>query len=287
MLVNIFSNTGTLSFVMYIILIIISFGGLIVAIKYLKNSEIPIERLDKIIELSKYTIVTFAIATITSIVTDLYKERDQDIKELEYFDKYVSDIKLADNVLSRYQLAKYLSCVAPKGEMRESWKTYFDTVNNEYQIYIQDLVINQRKKVDSANKLLTQPTKQEQIEDLEREFRIQQSQSSIAVTNADIKPRVYLQIADEKQRLTVEQFAKELRNQNYIAPGIENVGKIGAKIPLQTEVRYYFIEDEPLALDVIRILVSQGFNPKSKPSLNKTSGSARPKHIEIWFSNNK
>jgi hypothetical protein len=272
---------------MYIILIVISFVGLGIAIKYLKNNEIPIERLDKIIELSKYTIVTIAIATITSIVTDLYKERDQDVKELEYFDKYVNDIKLADNVVVRYQLAKYLSCVAPKGDMHDSWKNYFDTVNTEYQIYINDLVTKKREKADSENKLSIPPTEKKQIEDLKREFRIQQSQSPIAAVDADITPRVYLQIADEKQRPVVEIFAKELRNQNYIAPGIENVGKRGVKIPQQTEVRYSFKEDEGIANDVIKLLSIQGFNPKIKPSFNKPSAGDRPKHIEIWFSNSK
>jgi hypothetical protein len=65
------------------------------------------------IDLFKYTIVSVAIATVSLVISDLFKERDQDVKELEYFDKYVEDVKKADGILERFQLSKYLSIVAP------------------------------------------------------------------------------------------------------------------------------------------------------------------------------
>jgi hypothetical protein len=52
-----FSDTRTMSFVLYGIFITLAIAGLIVAIYSIKGN-IPSGRLDKIIDLSKYTIVS-------------------------------------------------------------------------------------------------------------------------------------------------------------------------------------------------------------------------------------
>ncbi len=87
------SNTGTVSFILYGIFIVIAILGLFIAIYFIKKDNIPSEKLEKIIDLSKYTIVSVAITTRGIIITNLFKEREQDVKELEYFDKYVQDVK--------------------------------------------------------------------------------------------------------------------------------------------------------------------------------------------------
>ena len=87
------SNPGTISFILYGVFIAITIIGLFIAIYFIKKDNIPAEKLEKIIELSKYTIVSVCIATVTLIISDLFKEREQDVKELEYFNTYAQDVK--------------------------------------------------------------------------------------------------------------------------------------------------------------------------------------------------
>jgi hypothetical protein len=133
---NLFSNTGTVSFILYGVFIAITIIALFVAIRQIVKGVIPADKLDKMIDLFKYAIVTTAIATTTLIITDLFKEREQDINELEYFDKYVQDVKKVDNIQERLQLCKYLSIVAPSGEMKKSWQAYYTEVQKEYEQYL-------------------------------------------------------------------------------------------------------------------------------------------------------
>ncbi len=88
------------------------------------------------IDLFKYTIISTSLATVTLVISDLFKERDQDIKELEYFHTYVNDVKKADGIYERWQLSKYLSIVSPSGELKQSWKEYFSIVDKEYKEYL-------------------------------------------------------------------------------------------------------------------------------------------------------
>lgn len=130
------SNTSTTSLLLYGVFISISIIAMFFAFHFIRKGSIEAERLDKMIELFKYTIVSTAIATTTLVIADLFKEREQDINELEYFDKYVEDVKKVDGVEERMLLSKYLAIVAPSGEMKKSWKTYYDTVQVEYKQFL-------------------------------------------------------------------------------------------------------------------------------------------------------
>jgi hypothetical protein len=146
-----FTNTGTVSFILYGFFIIITLIAMIVGIRLIKNGNIETSRLDKIIDLFKYSVVSVAIATVTLIISNLFKEREQDVKELEYFDKYVNDVKKADGIVERFQLSKYLSIVAPSGELKKSWNQYYDTIKVEYKEYT--LLKNEKQKLDTTKKL--------------------------------------------------------------------------------------------------------------------------------------
>jgi hypothetical protein len=146
-----FTNTGIVSFILYGFFIIITLIAMIVGIRLIKNGNIETSRLDKIIDLFKYSVVSVAIATVTLIISNLFKEREQDVKELEYFDKYVNDVKKADGIIERFQLSKYLSIVAPSGELKRSWNQYYDTIKVEYKEYT--LLKNEKQKLDTTKKL--------------------------------------------------------------------------------------------------------------------------------------
>ena len=158
------ANTGTVSFVIYGIFIAITIAAMLVSFYIIRKGILEIEKLDKLIELFKYTIVSVAIATTTLVISDLFKERQQDINELEYFDKYAQDIKKVDGIQERYQLSKYLAIVAPSGEMKKSWAEYYDTVQVEYKEYLK-LKKEEKKLDDIPNPSKDQIAKREEVKE--------------------------------------------------------------------------------------------------------------------------
>ncbi len=143
-------STGTLSLVFYLTFIAITLIALAAAFYQVIKGKLPKEKLDILVELFKYGVVTMAITTVGTIISDQFKERDQDIKELDYFHKYVEHaIKL--NGHERLQLSKFLATVAPKGPMRDAWKNYYDTVRVESDsINIYEQAIGAINKADSS-----------------------------------------------------------------------------------------------------------------------------------------
>lgn len=131
------SNTGTVSFYLYLFFIVIGLLSIFIVYYLIKKGSLDPDKLEKFLNYFKWVIITLAISTVTLIVTDLFKERDQDIKELQYFDKYVNDVKNEEKPLVRLQLAKYLSIVAPSGEMKKSWTNYYATIKQEYDDYVE------------------------------------------------------------------------------------------------------------------------------------------------------
>jgi hypothetical protein len=171
------NNTGTISFILYGIFISIAVVAMLFAFYFIKKDTIEASKLDKMIELFKYTIVTTAIATVTLIVTDLFKERDQDVKELNYFDKYVNDVKKVDGVEERIRLTKYLSIVAPSGPMKKSWKCYYDTIAVEYKDYLK------LKKIKEVNDTIKNPTQKQLNKINEVDEKIFQYEKPLASVN--------------------------------------------------------------------------------------------------------
>nr|WP_294790009.1 hypothetical protein [uncultured Mucilaginibacter sp.] len=58
------ANTGTVSFILYGIFIIITLAGMVVAFRLIKKSPVGDVRIEKMIELFKYSVVSVAIATV-------------------------------------------------------------------------------------------------------------------------------------------------------------------------------------------------------------------------------
>lgn len=276
------ANTGTLSFILYGIFIAIAIIGLFIAIYFIRKDNIPPEKLEKIIELAKYTVVSVCIATVTLIVSDLFKEREQDVKELEYFDKYVQDVKKVDGIQERFQLSKYLSIVAPSGELKKSWKDYYDTLQVEYREYLR--LKKEKEKLDT----IQNPTEDQLIKKQEINEKIDQKEAPLVSSYSNLSPRVYIQISAESQRPIAKSLQEILVNENFLVPGIENIGKKGnVYVPSKTEVRYYREEELPDALRLISIIKSQNPGLQINEVPQKVPGSGRgtrPGHFEIWFS---
>ncbi|MBB1287028.1 SPOR domain-containing protein [Flavisolibacter sp. BT320] len=127
-----FSNTGNLSLYLGIFFIIISFIGIVFIYFVVKKNTIEKEKLDKVIELGKWFIVSVAIVLSTSIVNDAFREREQDLKEIDVFDKYVTTVTKANGIEETWLLCEYFAIVSPEGAMQDSWKRYRDTIQPRY-----------------------------------------------------------------------------------------------------------------------------------------------------------
>ncbi len=187
-----FANTGTFSFLFYGIFIAVTIAAMLVAFYLIKNGKIEAARLDKMIDLFKYAIVSTALATVTLVVSDMFKERTQDVKELEYFDKYVDDVKNVEGVQERLLLSKYLAIVAPSGELKKSWSNYYDSVKVEYREYLK--LKKDALQLDSlSNPTIMQKAQRDQIHEkirLNESPLVSVSRISDDRKNPDVSPGV-------------------------------------------------------------------------------------------------
>jgi len=87
-----------------------------------------------ITDVFKYFLGSVCLVAVPAIILNLLNERDQDLVELEYFDKYTTTITRADGT-GRYQLARYLSHVAPSGELKDGWMSYYELIKDEPKQY--------------------------------------------------------------------------------------------------------------------------------------------------------
>lgn len=259
------ANTGTISFLLYGIFILITVVALIIAYYQIKKGEIPAEKLDKMIELFKYAIVTTAISTVTLVVADLFKEREQDIKELEYFDKYVEDVKKVDGIRERLQLSKYLSIVAPSGEMKKSWEKYYEIVKEEYEEYL-DLK-SEVRNIDT----LSNPTKDQLKQSEAAREAIYMFEKPISKGATDRgRPTIYIQYCDKEIKQAVSEVQQLFNTNLWNAPGVEYVAR-----GCDNSIRYFHDEDRSLASEA-NTLLGNTFTIK-RSSLRAPKG-----QIELW-----
>lgn len=119
-----FTNTGTLSFYLGMTFIILAFIWLILICFLLLKSTVDQAKMDKVIEVGKWFFVSVAIVLGSAMVSDGFKERDQDVKEIEVFSKHVATITKADGIEERWLLTEYFASVAPAGGLQTSWARY-------------------------------------------------------------------------------------------------------------------------------------------------------------------
>ena len=241
---------------------------MLVSFYLIKKGTLEMAKLDKMIELFKYAIVSTALATVTLVVADLFKEREQDVKELEYFDKYVDDVKKVDGIQERLQLTKYLSVVAPSGEMKKSWENYYKTVELEYQEYLK--LKAEEQKIDSIkNPTIEDIRKADSIK--ERRRMLEKPLSSVSVPAG--KPTLYIQYCDIGKKTLMLEIQKKFDQNSWNVPGIEH--KSGG---CDNSIRYFNDEDRDLA-NQANVLLNNKYNIR-KINLRAPKG-----QIELWAEN--
>src|SRR6476660_1068297 len=119
-----FANTSLLSMYLGLGFLALTFlAALAASICIIRGSPEP-PKLEKVIDLGKWFVISIALVIGASIVSDSFKEREEDLKEVEVFDKHVDTIIAADGIEKRWLLADYFSIVAPSGEIRTAWSNY-------------------------------------------------------------------------------------------------------------------------------------------------------------------
>jgi hypothetical protein len=93
--------------------------------------------------------------------------------------------------------------------------------------------------------------------------------------------QVYIQIANEKQRVKAESIRVILQEKGYVVHGIENVvGKLD--FPRKPNVRYFNNQDKPIADGIVAILIEQGLSSAYSEQVSRYK--VKPGSLEIWFS---
>ncbi|KAF0198329.1 MAG: Uncharacterized protein FD166_1382 [Bacteroidetes bacterium] len=130
-----FSNTSQLSFIIGSTFLIISLGWVIFIYYLIRKKLIEDARLDKMIDLGKWFIVSVGMVSLAAIITDSFKEREQDMKEIEVFDKYVSTITQVEGIEERWLLCEYFAAVSPEGQLKESWQSYQKILKHNRELF--------------------------------------------------------------------------------------------------------------------------------------------------------
>ena len=91
--------------------------------------------------------------------------------------------------------------------------------------------------------------------------------------------RIYVHIADESQRHDAQTLQSHFRDQKFLMPGVENVGR--ARAPAVADVRYFNESDAATAKRVLDEMRRLGM--KVDPAPKKLPLQAPPGQIEIWL----
>lgn len=118
-------------------------------------------------------------------------------------------------------------------------------------------------------------------------------QRSDALSALKIRPRLYIQIGDDKDRGAVQCLQKQLLGYGYLVPGIENVGS--RRSPRVADLRW-FAAGETAQMEWIyedlRAAVKQCSSPALQEAIlsmpkpvkvNPNAGKSRAYHFELWL----
>ena len=132
------NNTEILSFGIGALFFIISIGWVVFIYKLILNKSVEDAKIDKLIDLGKWFMVSVAMVLGASIVSDSFRAREQDMKEMELFDKYVSTIIQVEGIEQRWLLSEYFATVSPSGKLKEAWVDYHKLLEPPYDEYKQN-----------------------------------------------------------------------------------------------------------------------------------------------------
>lgn len=272
-------DTAKLSLLLGASLIALSLLGIFAVYRLIKSKSLPDGGLDKLIELGKWFMVSVAIVLATAIVNDGFRERDQDVKEMQVFDKYTTVVLEADGVEKRKLLTEYFASVSPDGRIKTAWENYKKVVEIQVKEYRDNQAKLQALTEKTAQGTAT-PAEKAQREVLATSLSMA-NQSLAAPSTLAIKPRVYVHIRTEAQREPALKLVAALGTRvNVDVPGIERLDRG----PKTTELRYFRKADELEAGQIAQAITALD-TPAAAiyvPGYEASTG-IRQRHYELWI----
>ena len=275
------TDTGHMSLILGLALIASCLLGMFAAYRLSKNPNINPEKFEKLVELGKWSITAVGVVVITSIVSDGFKERDQDIKEVGIFEKHTETILKADGPDQRMLLAEYFAAVSPKGSLKDSWEAYRDRLEDQAKKRSTDTV---RLDQLSQIKNLTEAQKREEISLASNLAAVNQPLAPSVEVYSGPSPRVYFHIDSEPQRCAAGKLRDALAGfEKASVPGIQlvetNLGN--------NELRYFKISEKAQAEKIAEKITALGLAVDAKYIRgHETSTKIRPRHYELWIGGN-
>jgi len=278
-----FVNTGNMSFWLSMFFILVSLLGIFFVFFVAYKKLVDHESLEKIIDLGKWFIVSVAITLSASIVNDGFKERDQDIKEIQVFEKYTTVILEADDVNKRKLLSEYFSTVSPNGSIKDSWKEYKAIVDGQTsevkkaQEKTREIAVKVGNGSVSDDELAERAYLEEMVASLNKSL-------TSSTNKSNLKPRLYFHIKEDSQRTKAEQLAKDVAERaNVVVPGVQ---RLNYSVP-ESQLRYYRSIEEQEVKKISEVIASFGIKSEvTYMSGFESSTKIPPKQYELWISEN-
>lgn len=99
-----------------------------------KKEKLPrIEKFKLIMEYAKWFVVSVVLVVVALIIDSGFKSREQGLKEVTEYDKYIEILVYNDNVGAKVKLAEFLSIISTSDDIRERWEIYHKKVKAEYE----------------------------------------------------------------------------------------------------------------------------------------------------------
>lgn len=117
-------NAGNLSLLLGITFIVVAFIGLILFLFYFFSKSYDPVRSDKIVDIWKWTLGTFLVGIFASVISDGFKQREEDKNVMTAFNQYITIVVDTGTFDKKWQLCEFFVAVSPEGEMRNAWLRY-------------------------------------------------------------------------------------------------------------------------------------------------------------------
>lgn len=146
--------------------------------RILKDKEIDDARADKFIDLGKWLFVSVAMVLGAAVISDSFKERDQDVKEMALFEKYATTFSTIEGFDVKWNMCEYFAAVAPEGQLRESWEKYKEVLNPYFKSYTNNKMlvgVLEDKKIKTASETMVLKKIQADIASLDKPFVISEA----------------------------------------------------------------------------------------------------------------
>lgn len=246
------------------------------------DANVEFEKFKMKINFYKWVLGTFAIAIITIIINWGFKDRAVGMNEISAYDRYATDmIILNDNPVKKRMLAQFFATVTPSDKLKDGWQEYYEEVNKDYVIFMQNDSIVQKKYFELIKK---DTSKLNTIDKIKLDNLIQEKQQNDLIKDAPIitptieqktiRPTIYFQYSNRNKKSDIEKLRQTFQNNNWKVPVAEWL-----KNNCNNTIRYFNNQDLGIANQANKLL-------ENKFKVEKVIGNAPVGQIEIWINNN-